>query len=249
MSFINEKIAGIRKLLDELETEARLENEEGFQQRFSPLDIPDIIKDIVDYLMPILSPYEVAFYWYVFRHAIIGTGTQHVRISTRGMQHGVVNSIHSRDTNSKISLSQVRNVLGSMEAKGVIRKDGEANRDGTLYRVMIPEEIEDCRISMLEHQKIESKPVYAEKEVDFYNIRENRLQIYERDQYKCQYCGKQLTRFSATLDHIIPVTEGGENTYDNLTTACLSCNSQKNRRPVGDFLADVNSTPEETKKR
>ena len=49
-----------------------------------------------------------------------------------------------------------------------------------------------------------------------------------------------ITRFTATLDHVTPVAEGGDNSFDNLLTACLSCNSQKNVRPVGDFIADKN---------
>ncbi len=226
-----------------MEAEVRPEEEEAFQKGFSALELPDIIQDIVDFLMPLLSPYEVAFYWYMFRHAIIATGTQQVRISNKKMRRGVVSSVYTkgREDSPTVSEQQVANVLKSLEAKAVIRKDGEPNREGTLYRVMIPEEIEECRVLMQEYQKAEIKPVIAEKEVDYYNVRENRLQIYERDEYKCKYCGKQLTRFTATLDHVVPVVEGGENTYGNLITACLSCNSQKNRRPVGDFLADTSS--------
>lgn len=74
--------------------------------------------------------------------------------------------------------------------------------------------------------------------VDYYNVRENRHQIFERDGYKYAYCSKQLTRFTATLDHIKPVSEGGDNSYDNVTTACLACNSEKTGKPLGDFLAD-----------
>ena len=77
----------------------------------------------------------------------------------------------------------------------------------------------------------------SESEVDYYNVRENRIKIYERDEYKCRYCGKQLTRFTSTLDHVKPVAEDGDNSFDNLVTACLECNSRKNKRLVGDFLA------------
>ncbi len=180
----------------------------------------------------------------MFRRSVIATGTQHVRVSTNGMRQGVYRSINikGREDNPTTSQNQVMKVLRLLETKGVIRKDGEPNREGTLYRVMIPEEIQGCRILMQEYQKAETKPVITENEVDYYNVRENRLQIYERDEYKCRYCDKQLTRFTATLDHVVPVVEGGENSYANLITACLSCNSQKNRRPVGDFLADTNST-------
>ena len=81
-------------------------------------------------------------------------------------------------------------------------------------------------------------PVAAsEREADFYNVRANRVMIYQRDGYQCQYCGNQLTRFTATLDHVRPVKEGGDNSLDNLLTACLKCNSKKNFQALGDFVA------------
>lgn len=80
----------------------------------------------------------------------------------------------------------------------------------------------------------------GENEVDYYNYRENRLKIYERDGYKCQHCGKQLTRFTATLDHVTAVSQGGDNSFENLITSCRECNSKKNARLLGDFMADMN---------
>ncbi len=78
----------------------------------------------------------------------------------------------------------------------------------------------------------------SESEIDYYNVRDNRLKIYERDGYKCRYCDKQLTRFTATLDHVKAIAESGGNGFENLITACLECNSRKNKRRVGDFLAE-----------
>ena len=74
-------------------------------------------------------------------------------------------------------------------------------------------------------------------DIDYYNVRENRIKVY-RDAYKCRYCEKQLTRFTATLDHVTPIAERGDNSLGNLVTACLSCNSRKHRQPLGDFLAE-----------
>jgi 5-methylcytosine-specific restriction endonuclease McrA len=76
-----------------------------------------------------------------------------------------------------------------------------------------------------------------DSEVDYYNVRENRLLVLERDNYACTYCGKQLTRFSATLDHVQSVKEGGDNSKENLVTACLECNAKKNAGELSDFLA------------
>ena len=52
----------------------------------------------------------------------------------------------------------------------------------------------------------------------------SRAMIYKRDNNKCQYCG--ATR-SLTIDHVIPRSKGGQDTWDNLVVACASCNVKK----------------------
>jgi hypothetical protein len=224
----------IRELLNEIEAETDLTETQGPDRDFSALELPLIIQEVVDDLQPLLTPYEAAFYWYVFRHSIANNGNPLVRISTRGLQTGVVKSNRS----ATIALQNVRGILTALESIGAVRKEGEPNRDGTPYRVFIPDEIEACRKFRAKRKATEPKPEVAENEVDFYNVRENRIKVYERDGYKCFYCTKQLTRFTATLDHVKAVAEGGDNTFDNLVTACLNCNSRKHKRPVGDFLAE-----------
>jgi hypothetical protein len=201
---------------------------------FSALELPIIIQEIVDDLQPLLSPYQAAFYWYAFRHSIAENGNPLLRLSTRGLQSGVVKSSRSET----ISLQHVRETLAALEALGALRKEGEPNRDGTPYRVLIPDEIEACRKFRAERAAAEPKPEIAAGDLDYYNVRENRMKVYERDAYKCRYCKKQLTRFTATLDHVTPVAENGDNSFDNLVTACLNCNSRKHKRPLGDFLAE-----------
>jgi DNA-directed RNA polymerase subunit RPC12/RpoP len=114
----------------------------------------------------------------------------------------------------------------------------EPNREGTLYKVLLPEEIPSCAEAMRSAQvALPPSAPDERKEGDFYNVPENRLRVFERDEYKCRYCGKQLTRFTATLDPLQPVSNGGDNSLDNLTTACLHCNSRRVARPVMDALA------------
>jgi 5-methylcytosine-specific restriction endonuclease McrA len=160
------------------------------------------------------------------------------------LQSGVVKSAYAgstsggKDADSRsASLQTVRQALEGLEKIGAIRQEGEPSREGTLYRVRLPEEIEVCQRRRAEQAE---RPAISatEREADFYNIRENRMKIYERDNYHCTYCSKQLTRFTATLDHIAPVSEGGDNSAGNLKTACLQCNSRKTARPLGDFLAE-----------
>lgn len=52
----------------------------------------------------------------------------------------------------------------------------------------------------------------------------SRSMIYMRDGNKCQYCGSTK---NLTIDHIIPRSKGGGNTWENLVTACHSCNTHK----------------------
>jgi len=193
-----------------------------------------IVTDVVDYLQPLLTPYQAAFYWYLLRRSYFEHGGNLVRVSTRGLGKGVVKSARS-DT---VSQSQVKELLAALEGVAAIRKEAEPNREGTLYRIMIPSQIPACQALRAKLQDFEASPAPQEEEVDYYNVRENRRKIFERDEYVCHYCDKQLDQLTATLDHIVAIVAGGKNSSDNLVTACLSCNSRKNRRPVGDFLAD-----------
>ncbi len=52
-----------------------------------------------------------------------------------------------------------------------------------------------------------------------------RLEIFNRDQYTCQYCGKETRQL--TLDHVIPRHQSGEHTWGNVASACIPCNRRK----------------------
>ena len=59
-----------------------------------------------------------------------------------------------------------------------------------------------------------------------------RLEVFNRDQYTCQYCGKQT--YQLTLDHIIPRYRGGEHVWENVASACIPCNRRKAGRTPGE---------------
>ena len=52
-----------------------------------------------------------------------------------------------------------------------------------------------------------------------------RIEIFNRDRYICQYCGKETRQL--TLDHVIPRYQGGQHTWENVVSACISCNRRK----------------------
>jgi len=235
---MNKRLEQMRGLLAELEKELDACAERASDPGFSAMELPIVIQEIVDDLQPLLTPYAAVLYWYLFRHSIAKNGSPHLRVSTRDVQTGVVRSSHSSAAENTISLQKVRETFRALQDIGAVRKDGEPNLEGTLYRVLIPDEIEACRRFRAERAAREPAPEVTEAEIDYYNVRENRLKVYERDGYRCRYCEKQLTRFTATLDHVTPVSADGDNSLGNLVTACLTCNSQKTGRPVGDFLAE-----------
>jgi hypothetical protein len=153
---MNERIEQIRRLLGELEVEMRPGAPAG-DRDFSALELPLIIQQIVDDLQPQLSPYDAAFYWFLFRHSIAKDGDPHLRVSTRHLRTAVVKSSYSQLDENPVSLGKVQETLRALESIGAIRKDGEPNRDGTLYRVLIPDEIEACRRYRVERSVDEQK--------------------------------------------------------------------------------------------
>jgi len=156
---MNERLEQIRRLLGELEADMKAGTFAG-DRDYSALELPSIIQQIVDDLQPLLTPYDAAFYWFLFRHSIANNGDPHLRVSTRHLRTAVVKSSYSQAEENPVSLGKVQETLRALESIGAIRKEGEANRDGTLYRVLIPDEIEACR-------KHRAERVAAEQQLKF----------------------------------------------------------------------------------
>jgi 5-methylcytosine-specific restriction endonuclease McrA len=57
-------------------------------------------------------------------------------------------------------------------------------------------------------------------------MRLSRREVFNRDGYTCQYCGRRGQR-DLTLDHVLPRHRGGRHTWENLVTACKTCNHRK----------------------
>lgn len=233
----NDALEKIIELAAGLKSSVGNDEDKLFVTNFDALELPEIIASIVDHLQPQLLPYEAAIYWYMFRNSVMSTGTQYVRVSTRGMSTGVILPSLRGGRSEGLSYASVQTALQGLEEKGAIEKAGDTNRDGTPFKVHLPEEIAICQESMKAQPDVLPE-VDTEKELDYYNNRENRLRVFARDDYICHYCRKQLTRFSATLDHIQPVSEGGDNSLHNLVTSCLHCNSNRGSKPVSDFIEE-----------
>ena len=74
----------------------------------------------------------------------------------------------------------------------------------------------------------------------------SRKLVLRRDNYTCGYCRKKFNNSSLTIDHVVPKSAGGGNSFSNCVTACLPCNSLKrNRTPeqAGMILRITPTTP------
>ncbi len=65
-----------------------------------------------------------------------------------------------------------------------------------------------------------------------HNMRINltRKNIFLRDDNVCQYCDKHKPAKELNIDHVIPKSQGGKNTWDNLVCSCIKCNAEKRDR-------------------
>jgi 5-methylcytosine-specific restriction endonuclease McrA len=54
-----------------------------------------------------------------------------------------------------------------------------------------------------------------------------RFNVFLRDRFRCQYCGRKHSSADLTFDHVVPRASGGQTTWDNVVAACSPCNVLK----------------------
>ena len=92
------------------------------------------------------------------------------------------------------------------------------------YNADIVEEYLDFKNTIIDKRK------YTENVTEWRAVRK---QIFERDNYTCLYCNKKGGKLE--VDHIVPLSRGGNNDTENLTTSCQKCNRQKRDKMVDEF--------------
>jgi hypothetical protein len=78
-------------------------------------------------------------------------------------------------------------------------------------------------------------------------VRFSRKNVLSRDNYTCQYCSFRGSREELTLDHIIPRSKGGGNTFTNIVTSCKECNSKKGNKTLKEVGMKLIKQPETPK--
>ncbi len=96
-----------------------------------------------------------------------------------------------------------------------------------------PRDERDCICTV--RMKIRIPRILVLNEFDRLPVKEvkfTRDNIFERDNYTCQYCGRSFKARELNLDHVIPRERGGRTSWENIATSCIHCNTRKaNRLP------------------
>ncbi len=73
--------------------------------------------------------------------------------------------------------------------------------------------------------------------------------LFARDDYSCQYCGRHRSELKGrqflTRDHVVPISRGGGNGWDNVVTACSPCNNRKGNRLPREVGLQLQTAPRE----
>ena len=76
--------------------------------------------------------------------------------------------------------------------------------------------------------------------IPFKNIVLTRKNVMRRDGNRCQYCGSSS---DLTIDHVIPKSRNGKDTWDNLVTACNKCNHKKGNKTPSEAGMNLKKEP------
>jgi 5-methylcytosine-specific restriction endonuclease McrA len=79
-------------------------------------------------------------------------------------------------------------------------------------------------------------------------VKFNRRNIFARDHNQCQYCGKKFPTTELSLDHIVPRSQGGISTWENIVCSCIGCNVKKGGRTPKQAHMTLVRKPEKPKR-
>ncbi len=74
-------------------------------------------------------------------------------------------------------------------------------------------------------------------------VKLTRREVFIRDRYTCQYCGRHM--HDLTIDHVVPKSRGGDHTWENLVSACKTCNHRKGGKSLREARMVLRALPAE----
>jgi 5-methylcytosine-specific restriction endonuclease McrA len=191
-----------------------------------------------DFLLPRLrlSITDRAVYSHLIRHSRL-EGRLELRFSMPWLARGI-----------GISTGPVRESVRRLVVLGALRLI-RRSKLGHVIEVLLPDEIRGLRPglppagglpatlsrnSSLATRHCSTSPNL--EALDFLKTRALRQSIHLRERGHCFYCLRRTDARVQCLDHVVPRVKSGHNSYRNLVSSCLECNSLKGERPAPDFL-------------
>jgi 5-methylcytosine-specific restriction endonuclease McrA len=88
----------------------------------------------------------------------------------------------------------------------------------------------------------------AYEKIPRHTVKFNRRNIFARDNNQCQFCGKRFATSELSLDHVVPRSQGGQSTWENIVCACIDCNVRKGGRTPKQAHMSLIRKPEKPKR-
>ena len=190
------------------------------------LDGVEVWKELEDDLAPRLklNPIDYRVYSHLLRQTRL-EGKRRLRFSVPWLARKI-----------RLSRGPVRAAMLRLADHGALRLIERSNL-GHLVEVRLPCEVRAARRKTGTLTKPRGN-VNLEQ-IDFLRSRPLRQAIHAREGGLCFYCRRRTPPRSHCLDHVVPRAEFGQNSYRNLVSCCLDCNSQKREHPAPDFLREL----------
>ncbi|MSU77526.1 MAG: HNH endonuclease [Gemmataceae bacterium] len=128
--------------------------------------------------------------------------------------------------------------------------DFDTWREVSEFRAKLYREEEDdwVRTSNTEIQVPRVIRLTSYEKVPKHTVKFNRRNIFARDNNQCQYCGKRFSTSDLSLDHILPRSQGGGSSWENIVCACIDCNVRKGGRTPKQAHMGLIRKPEKPKR-
>jgi 5-methylcytosine-specific restriction endonuclease McrA len=195
-------------------------------------DAEYVWKQLEDVVVPRLrlSVSERAVYCHLLRHSRL-EGKGRCRFSIASLGRG-----------TRLSATGIRAAVRRLARQGALRLV-QRSKAGHVVEVRVPDEIRASRCNAPEiserdrlGRQVRMLQAAGLEEVDFMQSKALRHAIHAREGGRCFYCLRRLADAVRCVDHVVPQARRGLNSYRNLVSACMECNTQKGERRAEDFL-------------
>ncbi len=178
-----------------------------------------------------LTVKERAVYSYLLRHSLVA-GKLRLQFAVMALARTL-----------GLSIGAARQAVRRLDELGALRVL-KRSKTGHLVEMRLPEKIRAIRLGKNGALLLTTGAVGAAGEppastletTDFLKTWALRKAIHDRERGACFYCLRRTPANVHGLDHVVPRVRFGRNSYRNLVSCCLECNSRKGDRPARDFL-------------